>query len=183
MRERLFSAFSPAHQRRYKMKWNWICGVIFAAALAMPAPAQISVYIGHPPPRVRYERRGRFPVRATPGSMATGRRRAVDISGYRGAGTVRPIRGRAGFVPAISISTRAGSYRKATGTMTNMVTAAIAEGWCNLKTPKNCHSESRASSREESAATLPAQSRFLADRPGFGMTSCGSQAKGDCQDD
>ena len=144
MRERLFSAFSPAHQRRYKMKWNWICGVIFAAALAMPAPAQISVYIGHPPPRVRYERRGPVPgpgyawvngYWSPPG-------RSLSV-GSRGAGTVRPTRGRAGSVPAISISTRAGSYRKATGTMTNMVTAAIAEGWCNLKTPKNCHSESR----------------------------------------
>jgi hypothetical protein len=60
--------------------------------------------------------------------MATGRRREVVISGCRDAGTVRPIRGRVGFVPAISIGTRAGRYRKAIGIATNMVTAAIAEG-------------------------------------------------------
>jgi WXXGXW repeat (2 copies) len=43
------------------MKWNWIYGVVFAGALTIPAPAQISVYIGQPPPRVRYERHGPVP--------------------------------------------------------------------------------------------------------------------------
>ena len=43
------------------MKWNWLCGVVFASALVIPASAQISVYIGHPPPRAPYERRGQVP--------------------------------------------------------------------------------------------------------------------------
>ena len=43
------------------MKLNWIGSVLFAAALTIPASAQISVYIGHPPPRARYERRGPLP--------------------------------------------------------------------------------------------------------------------------
>ena len=43
------------------MKWNWIYGVVVAGALTIPAAAQISVYIGHPPPRARYERRGPVP--------------------------------------------------------------------------------------------------------------------------
>jgi hypothetical protein len=43
------------------MKWNWLYGAVFATALAIPAPAQVSVYIGHAPPRARYERRGPVP--------------------------------------------------------------------------------------------------------------------------
>ena len=43
------------------MKLKWICGLLFATVLAIPASAQIAVYIGHPPPRVRYERRGPGP--------------------------------------------------------------------------------------------------------------------------
>ena len=43
------------------MKLNWIYSVLFATVLSIPAAAQISVYIGHPPPRARYERRGPLP--------------------------------------------------------------------------------------------------------------------------
>jgi hypothetical protein len=37
----------------------------------------------------------------------------------------------------------------------------------SLPVPRNCHSDAR--SREESAVSLPAESRFLADKAGFGM--------------
>jgi hypothetical protein len=43
------------------MKLNWICGVLFAIALTIPASAQISVYIGSAPPPLRYEQRGPIP--------------------------------------------------------------------------------------------------------------------------
>ena len=43
------------------MKWDWICGVLFAIALTIPASAQVSVYIGSAPPPLRYEQRGPVP--------------------------------------------------------------------------------------------------------------------------
>ena len=43
------------------MRLNWIYGVLFAAALSIPASAQISVYIGTAPPPFRYEQRGPLP--------------------------------------------------------------------------------------------------------------------------
>jgi hypothetical protein len=39
-----------------------------------------------------------------------------------------------------------------------------------IEKPKELSFRSAASSREESAVSLPAASRFLADKPGFGMT-------------
>ena len=81
------------------MKLNWIGSVLFAAALTIPASVQISVYIGHPPPRARYERRGPVPG---PGyawiggywSPQGGRYEWVpgrwDHPPYRGARWVRP---------------------------------------------------------------------------------------------
>ena len=110
------------------MKWNWIYGVVFAAALTIPAPRHRFRCISDIRPRGPVTNAvDRYLVRATPGSMATGRRKGVAISGCRGAGTVRLIKGRAGSVPVIITSTRAGSYVRATGTMTNMVIAAITE--------------------------------------------------------
>jgi len=43
------------------MKLNWICGVLFAIALTVPASAQVSVYIGSAPPPLRYEQRAPIP--------------------------------------------------------------------------------------------------------------------------
>jgi hypothetical protein len=43
------------------MRLNWICGVLFGIALTIPASAQIGVYIGTPPPPLRYEQRGPIP--------------------------------------------------------------------------------------------------------------------------
>jgi hypothetical protein len=43
------------------MRWNWICSVLFAAIVSIPASTQISVYIGSAPPPIRYERRGVVP--------------------------------------------------------------------------------------------------------------------------
>jgi hypothetical protein len=43
------------------MKWNWISGVLLAAALTVPALAQVGVYIGSAPPPLRYEERGPMP--------------------------------------------------------------------------------------------------------------------------
>ncbi len=43
------------------MKFNRICSLLFAMTLSIPASAQLSVYIGAPPPRLRYEQRGPVP--------------------------------------------------------------------------------------------------------------------------
>jgi len=43
------------------MKLKWIYGVLFAAALTVPASGQIGVYIGGAPPAYRYEQRGPEP--------------------------------------------------------------------------------------------------------------------------
>jgi hypothetical protein len=43
-----------------------------------------------------------------------------------------------------------------------------------VKIPQKLSFRSAALSREESAVSLPATSRFLADKPGFGMTRVGS---------
>ncbi|MGH9513307.1 MAG: YXWGXW repeat-containing protein [Terriglobales bacterium] len=43
------------------MKWNRICVALLTAALAVPAFGQISVFIGTPPPPLRYERRAPIP--------------------------------------------------------------------------------------------------------------------------
>jgi WXXGXW repeat (2 copies) len=43
------------------MKLNWICGLLFASALTVPAAGQIGVYIGGAPPAYRYEQRGPEP--------------------------------------------------------------------------------------------------------------------------
>ena len=85
------------------------------------------------PPRHRFRcisdihRRGsvtnvlvRFLVRDTHGLVATGRRKGVAISGCRGAGTVRPIKGHAGLVHDIITSAKGGSYVKAIGIVTNI---------------------------------------------------------------
>ena len=43
------------------MRTNWIYGAVLATAIAAPSSAQISVYIGTPPPAYRYEERGPIP--------------------------------------------------------------------------------------------------------------------------
>jgi hypothetical protein len=43
------------------MRLKWLYGLLFAIALAIPVSSQISVYIGTPPPVVRYERPLRAP--------------------------------------------------------------------------------------------------------------------------
>jgi WXXGXW repeat (2 copies) len=43
------------------MKLNLICGLVVAAALSVPAAAQVGIYIGGAPPALRYEERGPEP--------------------------------------------------------------------------------------------------------------------------
>jgi hypothetical protein len=43
------------------MKSIRICAALLAAAIAVPAFGQVSLYIGSPPPALRYERRGAAP--------------------------------------------------------------------------------------------------------------------------
>jgi hypothetical protein len=52
------------------MRPNWLCNIFAASALAItiPASGQISVYIGSPPPPVRYEA---VPVSPGPGFVWT----------------------------------------------------------------------------------------------------------------
>ncbi len=44
------------------MKSLRICSALLTVALAVPAFGQVSVYIGTPPPPLRYERRGPIPA-------------------------------------------------------------------------------------------------------------------------
>jgi hypothetical protein len=46
------------YAKETKMRLHWMCGVLFAAAMVTPGSAQISVYIGTPPPAVVYEEPG-----------------------------------------------------------------------------------------------------------------------------
>jgi hypothetical protein len=75
------------------MKLKWIFGLGFATVVAIPASAQISVYTGHPPPWVRYERRG--PVCGPGYAWVDGdwAPQGVAISGCQDAGTVPLSRG------------------------------------------------------------------------------------------
>ena len=43
------------------MKAKWFAGLILASSLVAPAFAQVGIYIGHPPPPLRFERRGPLP--------------------------------------------------------------------------------------------------------------------------
>ena len=43
------------------MRLNWMHGALLATAIVAPSSAQISVYIGTPPPAIRYEERGPIP--------------------------------------------------------------------------------------------------------------------------
>ena len=51
--------------------------------------------------------------------------------------------------------------------------ARDSSGGAILKVPKELSFRSAAFSREESAVSLPAANRFLADKSGFGMTRVG----------
>lgn len=43
------------------MKMKWVLGVVTTAALALPAVAQVGIYIGRTPPPLRYEARPPMP--------------------------------------------------------------------------------------------------------------------------
>ena len=43
------------------MRLNWMYGALLATAVVAPSSAQISVYIGAPPPPIRYEEYGPTP--------------------------------------------------------------------------------------------------------------------------
>ena len=100
------------------MKLKWICGLLFATVLAIPASAQIAVYIGHPPPRLRYERRGPGPGSGYAWVGGYWAPQGAAISGFQGDGTVRPMKAHIGRVPAMNTSGKAGSCVKVTGTAT-----------------------------------------------------------------
>src|ERR1700745_2700871 len=44
-----------------KMQWKWMAWALLAVAIASPSSAQISVYIGTPPPAIVYEEPGAPP--------------------------------------------------------------------------------------------------------------------------
>lgn len=44
------------------MKFKWLCGMFLTTALALPASAQISIFIGTPPPPVEYEAQPPMPA-------------------------------------------------------------------------------------------------------------------------
>jgi hypothetical protein len=107
------------------MKLNWACSALFAVVSVIPSAAQISVYIGHPPPRVRYERRGPLPGPGYAWVNGYWSPQGGRINGCPAAGTARLIRARVGPAPAMNTTSKARSCVKVTGIVTSMVSAGI----------------------------------------------------------
>jgi hypothetical protein len=49
-------------KRRINLKAKWLCSIFAASALVVPAFSQIQVYIGPPPPPIRYDVRPPMPA-------------------------------------------------------------------------------------------------------------------------
>ena len=124
---------SPAHAQkrklpqllggRYIMRLNWMYGALLPTAIAAPSSAQISVYIGAPPPPIRYEEYG-----PTPGPGF------VWVDGYwqpvghhyrwvRGRWDVLHLKGRTGVIRTMTTTGKAGKCTKDIGTMRTTTTA------------------------------------------------------------
>ena len=105
------------------MRLNWMYGALLATAIAAPSSAQISVYIGTPPPPIRYEEYG-----PTPGPGF------VWVDGYwepvghhyrwvRVGGSVLHLKGLTGVIRTMTTTGRAGKCTRDTGTMRTTTTA------------------------------------------------------------
>ncbi|MGD0792950.1 MAG: YXWGXW repeat-containing protein [Terriglobales bacterium] len=116
------------------MKLNWIYGVLFATVLAIPASAQVSVYLGSAPPPLRYERRGPLPG---PGYAWVDGYWAPNGHHYRwvaGRWDRPPYKAHIGIIPTMITTGKAGSCMKATGIMrittgttdTSAITSTVA---------------------------------------------------------
>jgi len=76
-----------------------------AAALGIPASAQVGIYIGSaPPPLLRYELRGPEPGPAMSGSRGIGLRMGIAMRGWQDAGIVRLMKAHTGTI-LITITT------------------------------------------------------------------------------
>ena len=109
------------------MKIKWLLGATLAtAALAAPAFGQIGVYIGTPPPPIRYEVRPPIPGPGYAGSTDIGSQMADTIAGLADVGIVPLMRVRTGLTPTMTTTRMAGICTKATGITTT--TATITTG-------------------------------------------------------
>ena len=105
------------------MRTNWMYGALLAAAIASPSSAQISVYIGTPPPPLVYEEPG-----PPPGAgfiwmegywMPAGHR----YRWVRGHWERLPLKGHTGRIRITTTIAKAGNCTKDIGTTRNTTTA------------------------------------------------------------
>ena len=105
------------------MRWNWMYGALLTAAIASPSSAQISVYIGTPPPAIVYEEPGPPPEAGF-----------IWIEGYwtpvghrykwvRGHWERHLLKGHTGFIRTTTTIVKAGNATKDTGTTRTTTTA------------------------------------------------------------
>ena len=106
------------------MKSTRICAALLTVALAVPAFGQVSVYIGTPPPPLRYECHGPPPEAGFVWIKEYGPPTGITIAGFPDTGsalhTLEPI----GTIRITTIIGKAGSSMKATGT-TKITTTII----------------------------------------------------------
>ena len=105
------------------MKSLRICSALLTIAFAVPAFGQVSVYIGTPPPPIRYERRGPIPGPGFYGSKATGLPMVITIAGFRDDGNARHMKAHTGAIRITTTIGKDGNYVKAIGIAKTMTTA------------------------------------------------------------
>jgi hypothetical protein len=129
------------------MRWNWMPGAVLAVVIASPSYAQISVYIGSPPPAIVYEE---APPPPDPGF--------IWIEGYwrpvghhykwvRGRWERPPMKGHTGRIRITTTIAKAGNGMKDIGTAritttaigaTMITDAGIAMGMTKGMTATDC---------------------------------------------
>ena len=91
------------------MRWNWMPGALLAIAIASPSSAQISVYIGTPPPAIVYEEPGPPPDAGFVGSKDIGGRWVTITSGFGDTGSNPRLREHTGFIHTTTTIAKAGN--------------------------------------------------------------------------
>ena len=102
------------------MKTKWLRGLILMSALAVPGFAQVSLYIGSPPPLLATKDGGTLPAPAMPGLTAIGSPMGIATGGLPDAGINRPTRELTGTIRTMTTSSKAGNCMKVIGTTTTI---------------------------------------------------------------
>ncbi len=108
------------------MRLNWMYGALLAAAIVSPSSAQISVYIGTPPPAIVYEEPGPPPSAGFVWVDGYWRRRVTVTSGSGDIGSVLRLKRRTGRIRITTTIAKAGNGTKGIGTERTTTTAVGA---------------------------------------------------------